>query len=1342
MPSVQLDQDVFAAGGTVATDWAQAGGNAQVSIAAGAQVRRGLNLDLGIQALASIDASVGKFLSAEVSGQASASASVTAQIQAPMNLFQEIGFAVRLQAIAELAAAVQVGLGLKIGDFLALAERDPQMRGLPIDLLRVFLSEVDIKAGVYAKAALTAQAYAQLVVTGTAVAQPSKNIKPGFNIVAGAGVGLKAGAGFRVFAAMEIGDFSRFVARSVDVLVEKACDELKNCLPSQEAAARVLLDAARPLFKTVLRTSYELGEYLALNTPAATAAGAQDVALRCAQVALEEGQRFLLKGLTDAGFAALEAALRSWVTTLSQAQWTRTQSARRALADHLKSFPAEPFDGTPGNETYWNTLVGRLIDLATAALGGNVDFQTQRFISVLWSASQLALIAARRMVRADARLSVIGQPPRQAKAAFSGALAAQPPALVRDHIRSSLPSPPTAGALKLDHLVEFLAADAALDFLRQHNPGVDRFLAALTGPLGAVANDVGRTILRNIGSVIAGGSGQPDAQATLTAIADVLRTFMSRQIHGELVPVLQGRLASRPDLRTYLDDVFLPTTDFTLETVFGAVLDWPRRGADREALKEVLSGILMKLVGRSLVVTTDIMLATAQAQMHDILYGLADSVDAPNGIVKQLSKAADLPVPVSEIAELTADALRIGAEVLGPLDESQRAKIRTLMYEVIDPLPRSAGRGFLQELGDAGFMPNTEAMTALATELAAIGGERFLQFVTRLIELIGTKILEELAETLEAAQRQLQQWVDDAQQALEEMQRRLGQLLADIERLAEEVAELFDQAAENLLGVLTPLATNSGRRKFKSKLADEIVDQALAVLTDNHVYRTLAPPDLKRAMRGMARDAVEQALDNDVIDGVLDIVGEVAEELDSIMDDVRELDPDRDLAQQVGNLMINRLTDAIYDNLGRDPHIRVAFEVEVLGARYGISLGRVDVPAEAIVDGLRRAVRDLDAFEDALRDAARLLSSAFTREARLQDAEAERADIGARQERLGRQRSAFQAAPRGIRLLSPTPGSVVQGEMPVRIEIQGLARDAVLDEDDRPDMVHVFLNGRELPLRSFSVAEIAEETPKASRPAGRFDPRADLALRPHWAAEPPGKTGAKGTPRGGLRPLPTVAVKSEARHADRYPFTLSGAEALANARTRRAASVAAAAAPATTRGRTTAPKPAESAAPAPPPPRRGERRFGSPLTVTQIDRLTALSPPGIVLSRILRGAELEEGLNTLIVSIAPPGGQRVETSCAFFVDTVPARPARPKPGESRLPRKIPRTIADLTPQKIAGKFVLPPKKERLKAAATQKKTIVDRGTAKRTALIAALPPSVKPKRMPVGVRQPTPKPGA
>jgi hypothetical protein len=316
----------------------------------------------------------------------------------------------------------------------------------------------------------------------------------------------------------------------------------------------------------------------------------------------------------------------------------------------------------------------------------------------------------------------------------------------------------------------------------------------------------------------------------------------------------------------------------------------------------------------------------------------------------------------------------------------------------------------------------------------------------------------------------------------------------------------------------------------------------------------------------------------------------------------------------------------------------------------------------------------------------------------------------------------------------------VQWPVRIRIEVQGLSREAVLHEDDRPDPVHVFLNGRELPLTSFSVAELGpapEATSDVARKANRFDPRADLALRPHWAASKLDKIGAKGTPRGGLRALDASLVKGQSRKTDKFPFTTSGAEALATVRVNRLAALAGAA-PGAARIRSAAPKRTE---PPMPPARRGERRFGSPITVTQIDRLTVLSPLGIVLSCTVPGAGLEEGINTLIVSITPAGGQRVEASCAFFVEGAAARPAKPKPGESRLPQKNPRNIRDLTPQKIAGKFALPPKKDRLKMVAAQKKAIVDRGLKKRVTLMAALPPAVKLKRPPAIVRPVTPKPG-
>ncbi len=180
----------------------------------------------------------------------------------------------------------------------------------------------------------------QLVVTGTAIAQPSRNIKPGFNIVGGMGVGLKAGAGFRVFAAMEFADFSRFVARSVDALVDGASREAASGLPSADATSRALLDAARPVFKIALRTAYELGEFIALNAPQADAAGAEQVSLRCAQVALEESQRFLLEGLADAALQALRTAmLRLDGPATRTRAGVRHASLRRALSDHLDGFP-------------------------------------------------------------------------------------------------------------------------------------------------------------------------------------------------------------------------------------------------------------------------------------------------------------------------------------------------------------------------------------------------------------------------------------------------------------------------------------------------------------------------------------------------------------------------------------------------------------------------------------------------------------------------------------------------------------------------------------------------------------------------------------------------------------------------------------------------------------------------------------------------------------------------------------------------------------------------------------------------------------------------------------------
>jgi hypothetical protein len=1017
--------------------------------------------------------------------------------------------------------------------------------------------------------------------------------------------------------------------------------------------------------------------------------------------------------MADAAMDGFETALRGWLGSVGRQKWTSSLIQRRALADHLRTFPLEPFDGEPATEAYWNTLVSRVVDVATALTGPNIDAPTQRLIAVLWASAQLALVAMRRAVRADASLRVIGQPPRQAQASFSGGVSAQPPALVRDHIRASLPTPP-GGNLRLEHLVEFLCADAALDFLRQHNPGVDTFLSSLTGPLGARANDVARQLLRNIGSVVADNSGQLDARLTFAAMTNGLRQLALQEIRGQLAPILRERMLARPDLKTYFDEVFMPSVEFTLNTVFAMVENWPQHGSDRDRLKEALSGVLMKLVGRSVVVTADIMVAAAQSQMNVIMNDLADHVDAPNGIVAVLSQEPNLPVAASEIAELVADALRIGAETLGPLSDVQRSRIRSLMYRAIDPLPLDADQAFLQLLAQDAFIPNSEDMLALSQELMAISAERFLIFVQKLLELIGRKFLEELGQVLEAAGRAVAQWLDEAQATLREIGQQIQDLIAEIDRLIDEVAAAFDEAVDDLLGALSHLATRSGRRKFRTKTADVLIGELLGSLEDNFVYRELVPGGVKANVRVMARDALELALDNAIVDQVLDVIGEVAEEIDSFVDDIRELDPDRDLAEQVGDLLLTRLTDALYDAFGDDPRIDIEFDVVIAGFRHRIDLGKIDVPVEAMVDGLRNAIRVLDVVEDSIRAAAGSLAVAFAKEEHLRSKEQERDELEITEARLKSQTRAFENVPRSVRILSPVVGAVVTGPVVLRIEIQGLTRQAVGEEADRPSAIHVYVNQRPLPLSRFTIAETAGTGVKKSEasPLRRelFSVLSASPLRPHPTAAPRPQV-SRASVSIGVRPLSALEAAGRTRPVGRLALTTKGAAILQQrlGGAKPGGTTATRARPATAAGRLG----------------RADRRLGAARPVSKLGRIAESSPSGIVLSCQLALEDVDEGVNVVSASITPPRGSRIETSVTFLAEA-PPKVAPPKPGVIRLPGR-PKPVAGSGPKKIPGKFLLAPKKERLSGIRTARTLVESKAAATRITMIAKLPAKVQAK---------------
>src|SRR5690349_21366126 len=144
MAGIDYSQPILGAGASAQTDFAAAQARTALNFRGTARLKRGINIELGLEAFADASAELSKFVQASIEGTAFARAKAGVQLQLPLNLFGEFGLAARAEAIAEAAAGVGVDLGLTIGDFILLAQRDQDLIGLPLELLLLFLEEVSI----------------------------------------------------------------------------------------------------------------------------------------------------------------------------------------------------------------------------------------------------------------------------------------------------------------------------------------------------------------------------------------------------------------------------------------------------------------------------------------------------------------------------------------------------------------------------------------------------------------------------------------------------------------------------------------------------------------------------------------------------------------------------------------------------------------------------------------------------------------------------------------------------------------------------------------------------------------------------------------------------------------------------------------------------------------------------------------------------------------------------------------------------------------------------------------------------------------------------------------------
>jgi hypothetical protein len=1045
MTTVDGSRALLSAGANFsAGDWASFGAEAGLDLLAVAQLNRGIDLGLGVEALANLEGPIRKYLAADLNGQAHAAARVRAQVQIPLDLFDESGFAVRLQAIAEAAAGVQLAIGLSVGDFLALAAQDERIKGAPLQLLNVFLDEFSFQGGVMAKAAASAMAYANVVATGSLIKKGQR--KPGFTVAAEAGVGLKAGAGFRVFARFGVDDPRRLIRRSVDVAVNETLKAIASNLPIESLG---LLDECAVVLRIGFRCAFEIGEALATQPGSASI-----LALRAVQVAMEELQRHVFESAIRFASHQLRSALAS--LDFDNAAWNTAQPQRQALAARLQALPEEPFDSNNANRAYWSGVVADALNLAGALQTQGGAALIVEPLAITWCSVQLLMKSVERISVAQARASVIGAPAVGSTVAFSGDLPAAPAAL-RAHINSILErggNSVVTQQVAVSYLLKVLSHRIELVI-----PGSAGLLTTLTGK--GKLDDALSVVLSNIGAFVPTADGTLSADTSLAVVQQGLRTYIDGRLQEELAPLIEQATAGQPELRTYMNEVLLATLRTMVGTVLGELRAVQAGGTLERALREMCSALLMRLFGRSLVVVTDVLLTHSLAGLQGQFQSWARHANDAGGAVPVLTGLTGLQRDF--VNDLVVETLEVCSQTFAPLPPQRRARVRDLLYQMIDTMPPDAGAGALESLKAAGMVGNAEAALELAQLLGEEIASNFLRFIQALLAHAAQALLVLLTEIIKDIQRAVEAWVDGLKALAQDLVDELVRLRDEIARLEAQIDDAVDGVFAQLSTLLGGFAGHSGSRSaVRTRIKEAFKTRALDALSDVPGYGHL-PADVRRGIRSTVRSIVDDVLDADVFESVVDALQQVSGQTAELLDDLRTIEPGDDLAAAIVDLALDRIEAGVRAAFNGTPYIRLSFDAPIIGR---INLGRIEIPMDAFASAIRGVIRDLGRFDDALQSATSSLENLLTLEADHAAATYERDTSQALKDESDQLLAESASASIDLQIVSPQSGAQVSSALTVRLRLSSASKAVLQDYGLSHRRLYLWINGAEVDVGS------------------------------------------------------------------------------------------------------------------------------------------------------------------------------------------------------------------------------------------------------------------------------------
>lgn len=1091
---MNFSQPVLGAGANAKTDYAAAQASAGLNFIGSARFKRGFKAELGLKAFVDASASFSKFINASIEGTAFARAQAGIQLQLPLNLFDEFGISARAEAIAEAAAGIEASLGISMGDFILLAKNDEQLTGLPLDLFIMFLEEVSIGGKFELNVSFTAKAHASLSVSGTVIEKPGD--KAGFYYTARAGAGLAKGVGMGLKAGVEFKDFRRFYGRAVDKSVEATISEILNKLPLESINSNPIpaidihaaLEAFGAISKMALRIAYESGvkisEYKPGNSKADTARLCEEVI----KVFLEESQRFLISKILESGVHTFRETLEEIIPALPTGIWNNpsVKNLRKELAATLLSMPEEPFRPTEENTGYWMSLVQNASNFVASI--NSADPKLNEALTWIYCSSEILIEAIRsKMNTASAYATVIGAGTVQADTQpFKGNLSRQPSAKIKTEIRKVIGG---TGNLQYPDLLQYLANDLIINKLLSGSPAVKEFITVFKKDFAKTEKEIFALLLKNAAAFDLNnpGSVNADPHQLLTLINLALDEFINNKIKPLVIPFVLNN-TNEPVLKIYLEEVLFGAVVFIKDFAIKAILNRESEPIDNDTFTEGLASVLLLLLGRTIVVTADTFMAAAQEAVEDNCKGLAVTIREsslnPSALNEEIRDLLDATDP--EFIQLLADSIEIGGKVLGPLPDNVRKKLRTVLYQVFEPLPPGTEKDFMAKLGDDFFIPDEELMKQLTKELVKISKERFLEFVKMFILKAGEYVLNKIEDLIDEIQKLILEWEKELAKAISEIAAYLINLENEIIELNQRIINRWIAAENSLRHLLNNLSSSGLKNRFKNDCIQYFLNPAFNALEENLIYQSL-PANLKSDIRDSVETTVAASIYSPLLQPVFNIISEIAEEVENFIPDFKNLNPEDNLPEQVMSLILDKMEDNIRGRFsGSNPFISPViyfrYKVWVIDSLFTghwetqsvhIPLGRIEIRLNDFIFLIKNGILSLNYYHNLLNQACFELAKALAEEMQLLAKNLLKEEKKNELQKLNSLNSDMENKPKEILILSPLQYEHFSNAVHIKIHLGGVPVSYLGLREHEIQRVLIYVNGELIPPKSLLVENVS-----------------------------------------------------------------------------------------------------------------------------------------------------------------------------------------------------------------------------------------------------------------------------